>query len=254
MSTPNPYALASSPSSRDDGIRKVRVRTLGLMKRAYRLVGNQYWMFVGVTLVGTIVASAVPFGLVAGAMAVGICLCYIQRERGGQVEFHTLFRGFDFFMESLIAFLVYFIASVLVMIPFMIAIFVMVIGPMIAAAGNAGNALLGDPAGTLKAILVLYPLMIFAHVLVALPFFFTFQLIADRNLRALDAVARTSAARRCQESGRRDLVCDRHRGDHFDRQHDVFSAGHPVAADPVSARSSCSTETSSAMPDKCFEG
>ena len=162
------------------------------MKRAYRLVGDQYWMFVGVTLVGTIVASAVPFGLVAGAMAVGICLCYIQRERGGQVEFHTLFRGFDFFMESLIAFLVYFIASILVMIPFMIAIFVMVIGPMIAAAGNAGNAPLALPAGTLKAILVLYPLMIFAHVLVALPFFFTFQLIADRNLRALGAV-RTSA-------------------------------------------------------------
>ena len=125
------------------------------MKRAYRLVGDQYWMFVGVTFVGTLVASAVPFGLIAGAVAVGIYLCYIQRERGGQVEFQALFRGFDFFMESLIAFLVYFIASVLVMIPFMIAIFVMVIGPMIAAAGNAGNAPLELPAGTLRAIQIL---------------------------------------------------------------------------------------------------
>ncbi len=198
MSTPNPYAPTSSQSAEDFGIRKVKVRPFALMKRAYSLLGDQYLLFVGITLVGTFVASAVPFGLVAGAMAVGIYLCYIQRERGEPVEFPTLFRGFDYFMESLIAFLIYFIASVVVMIPFMIALFVIVIGPVLAAASNAaanaGNAPPQIPAGALTAILILYPLMIFAHIAVALPFFFTFQLIADRNLKASMRLSAAPAA------------------------------------------------------------
>lgn len=168
------------------------MRPFELMTRAYSLVGDQYWLFVGITLVGTFVASIVPFGLVAGTMAVGIYICYIQRERGEQVEFPTLFRGFDYFMESLIAFLVYFIASVVVMAPFMIAIFAMVIGPVLAAAANAGNAPAQIPPGTVAAILVLYPLMIIAQIVVALPFLLTFQLIADRKFKAMDAV-KTSA-------------------------------------------------------------
>lgn len=198
MSTQNPYAPTSSQSTDDFGVRKVKVRTFGLMRRAYGLLGDQYWLFVGITLVGTFVASMVPFGLVAGAMLVGIYLCYIQRERGAQVEFATLFRGFDYFMESLMAFLIYFMASVIVMIPFMIAIFVTVIGPVLAAAANAGNAPPQIPpetlAAILTAILILYPLMIVANIAVALPFLFTFQLIADRNFKAIDAVKTMLAA------------------------------------------------------------
>lgn len=193
MSNPNPYAPTSAQPARDFGIRNVKVRPLGLMKRAYALVGDQYWIFVAITLVGTFVASMVPFGLVAGAMAVGIYLCYIQREAGEQAEFPTLFRGFDFFIESLLAFLVYFIASVAFMFPFMIAIFFTVIGPVLAAAANPGGGPPQMPPTVLSWILILYPLMIVAHILVALPFFFTFQLIADRNFKAMDAV--TTSAR-----------------------------------------------------------
>lgn len=157
-------------------------------------MGSQYLIFIAITFVGTFVASMVPFGLVAGAMAVGIYLCYIQRERDQQAEFATLFRGFDYFMESLIAFLVYFFASFVVMVPFMIAIFAMVIGPVLAAAANAnaGNAPPQIPPSVLTAILILYPLMILANILVAIPFLFTFQLIADRKLKAIDSV-KTSA-------------------------------------------------------------
>lgn len=191
MSTPNPYSPTSTQAIDHSGIRKVRVRPFALLRRASVQMGDQYLMFVAITFVGTFIASMVPFGLVAGAMAVGVYLCYLRLERGERVDFATLFRGFDYFMESLIAFLIYFVISVVVMIPFLIAIFAIVLGPVLAGAANPGNAPPPLRQTMLAAILILYPLMILANLAVALPFLFTFQLIADRNYRAIDSV-RTS--------------------------------------------------------------
>ena len=95
MSTLNPYTPTTSQSVDDSGIRKVRVRPFNLLRRGYALTGDEFWMFFAITIVGTFIASLVPFGLVAGAMAVGIYLCYLQRERGigRDLLFDHLYKG-----------------------------------------------------------------------------------------------------------------------------------------------------------------
>ena len=184
MSSANPYEPTTEVIADDFGIRKVSVQPIQLIKRGYRMLADQYWMFLGITFVGLIVGSAVPFGIILGPMLVGIYLCYVQREQGQHVEFGTLFRGFDYFVESFLAFLILFVVSLTVMIPFMIAFFVIVFLPMIAAA-NAPNA---PPPQLPASIFIWYPLMIIANVAITLPFLFTFQLIADRKLKAIPAV------------------------------------------------------------------
>ncbi|TWU58074.1 hypothetical protein [Rubripirellula reticaptiva] len=187
MSQSNPYAPSTHLPVCDLQIRKVKVRPLDLLKRGYRMLGDQYWLFLGITIVGMIVGSAVPFGLILGPMLVGIYGCYAARERGETVEFAQLFRGFDSFKESFIAYLVVLAAAMVVMIPVMIAMFVIVILPIASsAAQNGGNG--GPPPGFPIAILAFYPVIIILNIVIAIPFLFAFQLIADRNMRGIDAV------------------------------------------------------------------
>ncbi len=188
MSNSNPYIPVQDVSAPDFGIRKVHVRPIELIKRAYALVGDQYWLFLGITLVAVLVGSAVPLGLIMGAMMAGIFLCYIHREQGIRVELSTVFRGFDYFVESLLAMLVLLAASMLVIIPFMIVMFVLVMMPVMASAANGGNGPPGPPTVSLTMFFVLYPVMMIANMFVTVPFLFVFQLIVDRNVKAMAAV------------------------------------------------------------------
>ncbi|MGB7324554.1 MAG: hypothetical protein WBD31_06765 [Rubripirellula sp.] len=186
MSQSNPYAPSMHLPVSDLQIQKVKVRPLDLLKRGYQMLGDQYWLFLGITIVGMIIASAVPFGLIMGPMMVGIYGCYAARERGERVEFSQVFRGFDSFKESFIAYLILLAAAMVVMIPVMIAMFVIVIMPIAASAQNGGNG--GPPPGFPLAMLAFYPVMIILNIVIAIPFLFAFQLIADRNMRGIDAV------------------------------------------------------------------
>ncbi len=119
MNTDNPYnnpytpqgelptsTLGPKHSPKDGPIRKVNVRPMELLSRSKELIGNQYGLFLGITLVGVLVGSMVPFGIVMGPMLIGIYLCFLHRQAGRQVEFGTLFKGFDQFGEGLIAYLI----------------------------------------------------------------------------------------------------------------------------------------------------
>ncbi len=186
MSQLNPYTPSAVTAADSVDIRRVKIRPIDLMKRAYRLVGEQYWLFLGISFVGMLIGSAVPFGLILGPMLVGIYLCYLECERGEQVKFTMLFRGFDHFKESFVTTLFLLAATFVVIIPLMIAMFAIVFLPMLDQM-NQGN----DPPASPQipaAMFVLYPLMLVANVVIAMPFLFAFQLIADRELAALDAV------------------------------------------------------------------
>ena len=186
MSDPNPYSPTNSVRPEDFGINKVSIKPIELLKRSYAFMGDQYWLFFGISLVAILIGSAVPFGLIMGPMLVGVYLCFIQRERQQKTEFATLFRGFDYFMESFIAFLILVGISMVVIFPLMIGFMAMLLWPVIAAGPNP-NGPPPAPAITLGVVLM-YFLMLVANVLVTLPFIFTFQLIADRNLKGVAAV------------------------------------------------------------------
>ncbi len=188
MNDPTPYAPAADVPANEFGIKKVQIRPIELIKRSHALLGDQYWLFFGISLLAILVGSAVPMGIIMGAMMVGIYLCFIHREQGIRVELSTLFKGFDYFLESFLAMLVLLGVSLAVVLPFMIIAFVMV---FMMSMDNMGNGQQGPAQmrpGILIGFVVMYPLMIMASLLATLPFIFVFQLIVDRNLKAMTAV------------------------------------------------------------------
>lgn len=189
MSDTNPYqpsgpdTLVESPIG-ELQIRRVQVRPIELMKRSYALMGDQYMTMVGVTLVGILVGSLVPMGIILGAMMVGIFMCFMQREQFGRTEFGTLFKGFDFFVDSMLVVLMSVALSFVVIFPSYLLMAAIMIGAM---AGTQDN-----PDAALGAMLIIMPifmiLMMVAMLFVYLPFLFAFQLIADRHLSAMEAI------------------------------------------------------------------
>ena len=185
MSDVNPYAPSIEVSAEQGGIRKVDIRPIELFKRSHQLMGDQYWLFVGILFVGLLIGSLVPLGLLMGPIFVGIYLCYMHREAGRQVEFATLFKGFDQFKEAFIAFLIMLAISMGVMFVFFILFFIVIFGMRSAFEGQGNGDL---PVAGIAMLLLLYLGMVIASIAVYIPFLFAFQLIADRGLSGMDAV------------------------------------------------------------------
>jgi uncharacterized membrane protein len=82
------------------------VRPIQLLQRSFELISGEYWLFLGITLVGIVVSSLVPFSILLGPMMVGMFLCFAQRQQTGRTEFATLFKGFDQFVDALVATLI----------------------------------------------------------------------------------------------------------------------------------------------------
>ena len=73
-------------------IRKVDVRPIALLKAGKNFLGDRYGLFLGITVVGILIGSVVPLGILLGPMMVGIYLCFLIHERGEKVEFADLFK------------------------------------------------------------------------------------------------------------------------------------------------------------------
>ena len=195
--------LGPKHSPKDGPIRKVNVRPMELLSRSKELIGNQYGLFLGITLVGVLVGSMVPFGIVMGPMLIGIYLCFLHRQAGRQVEFGTLFKGFDQFGEGLIAYLIMIgfsiVASMVTVGLFLVvglAALALVAGTM---DGEAATGL-GILVGILAYIFCFVALMV-VSVLINLPFVFAFQLIADRKLTGTEAIKQSWAGAKLNFGG-----------------------------------------------------
>lgn len=189
MSYDNPYhtpptarSIAADDYSHE--IRRVRINPIELLKRGYAMLGDQYWLFMGMSLVAVLIGSLVPLGILMPPLMVGLFLALIEREQGRINEFGTVFRGFNKFADSLIAYLVMIAAFIVVMIPLAI---ILVAAMIMFAAANASGTGEGETI-LLVAMLVFYPLLFVSSFLCYIPFVFTYQLIADRGLTGMEAV------------------------------------------------------------------
>lgn len=185
---PHPsFAPAGSGVPFDEAlIRKVPIHPIELLKRAHGFLGHRYWLFMGITLVAILVGSFVPFNIILGAMVVGIYLCLIEHEAGRPVEFSMLFKGFEYFVDSLIVVLVFMGVSLAISIPLTIVMLVAWVASL--AAMEQGNAGAAVPLAMMAMIFVMGIMMIVFSMFLYLPFLFTFQLIADQKLKAGDAL------------------------------------------------------------------
>ena len=109
--------------------RRNAVEPMECIKAGWNLIRSQYWLFVGMTAVGVIIGSVVPLGILMGPMMCGLYLALFQTRRGQPIEFGILFKGFDYFGDSVIATLIHMIPIVVVFVPsyilFYVGLFVM---------------------------------------------------------------------------------------------------------------------------------
>ena len=62
------------------------VQPIECLKAGWELIKDQYWLFMGVTLVALLIGQLAPFGILMAPMMCGIYLVLFQRLLGRQVE------------------------------------------------------------------------------------------------------------------------------------------------------------------------
>ncbi len=164
------------------------IQPVECLKEGWALIKDQYWLFLGLVVVGMLIGGAVPIVLI-GPMMVGIYLCYFRRMRGEPVEFGNLFKGFDYFAQGLIAALLQAIPMVIVIVPMYLIMMVV----MMTSMPRGGRRM--DPDASTAFIfkflafeLVFVTILIVLGIAINIFFMFAFPLIADRGLSGLDAV------------------------------------------------------------------
>jgi hypothetical protein len=172
------------------GFRKIALPPIELLKEAHQILGDQYWLFVGICLVGLILGSIAPMAVLMGPMFCGMYLCYFKRMRDERVEFANLFDGFKHFVESLLATLVLVGIMLVVMIPVYIVMFVGMFATL--AAAEKGGA--GPPLALFGLMFGLYAVVLVLSILIGAFFMFAYPLIVDRGLKAMPAVTTSARA------------------------------------------------------------
>jgi uncharacterized membrane protein len=162
------------------------VEPVECIKRGWELVKPQYWLFVGIVIVGMLVASVVPLYILMGPMMCGIYMALLQTRRGNPIEFGILFKGFDHFGDALIA-------TLLHMVPIMVLIVPTYIGFYVGIFVMAGTSRTGEPdpgmflgfVGIFGVIVLLIMVLVIA---LSVLFTFAYPLIVDRKLSGFNAV------------------------------------------------------------------
>jgi len=100
------------------------IKPFECMKEGWELIKPHFWLIFGITFVGILIASFIPFGIGLGAMFCGIYIPIFKLMDGKEAEFGDLFEGFKYFVPGLVATLVLiipaFIMTVLSYIPLII--------------------------------------------------------------------------------------------------------------------------------------
>ncbi len=107
----------------DVEIRKVAIQPFACLGEGMALVRGHYGLLLGITFVGILLGSLVPFGILMGPMLCGMSLAYLARMRGESPPFDTLFKGFDHFASSVVPEIFRNLAILIMFVPFYIVYF-----------------------------------------------------------------------------------------------------------------------------------
>jgi uncharacterized membrane protein len=168
--------------------RRAAVEPVECLKAGWDLVRDQYWLFVGMCAVGMIIGSAVPAGILMGPMMCGLYLAFFRKRRGLPIEFGTMFKGFDYFGQSVIAALLHVIPITGVIIAAYIIMYVGMFAAMLAASAAGEDAAPVAGIGIILVFFLFYVGIVLLVILISIGFTFAYPLIVDRGLQGFDAV------------------------------------------------------------------
>lgn len=164
------------------------VQPIECIKAGWELIKPQYWLFVGIVIVGMLVGSLVPLGILMGPMMCGIYLALFATRRNQPIEFGMLFKGFDYFGDAVVATLLHMIPIVVVVVPVYIAFYVGMFAVMGVSSSRGGEP---DPAamlGFFGIFGVVWLVIMLLVIVLSVVFVFAYPLIVDRRLSGLNAV------------------------------------------------------------------
>ena len=154
------------------------VGPIACYQEGWELIKDEYWVIFAASAVGMLLGSLVPMGILLGPMMCGIYLIMLRRMRGETVLVDHLFKGFEWFGPSLVAFLITLVAVFVMMVP--VAIVAVIVGVV-------GNELGGDEAAVLMGMGVGF-LGLFLVMGAGTLFTFAYPLIVDRGLEPMEAI------------------------------------------------------------------
>lgn len=155
------------------------INPIECVKEGFELIKKDYWLLFAIGLVGGLLGGVTMY-ILAGAMICGIMYAYLKAIDGKPVVFDDLWKGMNYFAPGLVVILI----IIVPIFAYYIFVYITLIAAMVggAQAGEAGMV------GALVVIglidLVVLIAMVCFHTLLT----FSFPLIVDRNLGAIDAM------------------------------------------------------------------
>ena len=167
--------------------RRNAVEPVECIKGGWDLIKNNYWLFLGMTLVAILIGSAVPLGILLGPMMCGLYLAFFKVRRHEMIEFGTLFKGFDYFGQSVVAALLHTIPIIAVIVPAYLLFYVGMFVSM-AAAGNSSEPNPAPFLGVMVMFFLFWLVVMLVILVITIGFTFAYPLIVDRKMSGFDAV------------------------------------------------------------------
>ena len=157
-------------------IRRVDLRIGDLLRSANRIMGARFLPLVGLSTLAILAIGFVPIVL-EGALVIGLIVCFKRVRAGEDVSIETLFGGFQFFVETLLARLLLFGIHVALS-----ALLLPLYGLFIYGAAEHHDGIIA--LAMLLFFMAVLPLAMFIQVMNGL----TFAVMADHNVKGLAAV------------------------------------------------------------------
>jgi hypothetical protein len=167
--------------------RRNAVEPVQCIKGGWETIKNNYWLFVGMTLVAILIGSAVPLGILLGPMMCGLYLSLFKTRRGESIEFGTLFKGFDYFGQSVVAALLHTIPIIAIIVPAYLLFYVSMFVSM-AAAGSGDEPNPTAFIGVMVMFGLFWVVVMLVILVITIGFTFAYPLIVDRKLQGFEAV------------------------------------------------------------------
>jgi len=167
------------------------VHPIECLQSGWQLIKDQYWLIFAITLVGGLIGGLVPLILLGPCMC-GIFLCLIRKQRGQAITFEMLFKGFDYFVQSLIATLIMMVPVLVIGIPAYLVFIFSILATMPDKPGQHPDAAAMLPMFIGMGVFFIAIFVISALVQIA--FFFIYPLIVDHGLTGMEAVKNSARA------------------------------------------------------------
>lgn len=165
------------------------IRPVECVKQGWEMIKDQYWLIFAITLVGIIIGSIIPFGVLLGPMFCGIFYCLLQKMDGRTTAFEGLFKGFEFFLPS-------FITTLFIIIPSVICVVIAYI-PLIMMQLSLMSQRNPNPEAVLAYFAVFSVAMLFVGLVLGTIhalLMFAFPLIIEHKLSGVEAAKLSARA------------------------------------------------------------